>query len=850
MNFLKPLLVFVLLAFVPLFVLAQDEENKGKNNTIELDYFSPKEYEIGNIVITGADHLDHPSIILISGLSVGEKVMIPSDKITNAIDNLWKQNIFDDVQILVDRIEGRTIFLNYALVSKPRMASFKFAGTKVKRSDGDKIRENLNLMRGDIVSENLKINSINIIKDYYFDKGYYNTEVSVEQTKDTSTTRNDVNLTFHIEKGEKVKIKDVIVNGSKSLKGTWWKLNGTNSQSVVRSQMKDTKRYRWWRIWKSSRFQEKNYITDKQAIIKKYNDEGFRNARIVSDSVYLVKDKKGKQNLIVELDIEEGQKFYFRNITWVGNTKYTSEDLGKRLRIDKGDPYNRTLLETNISQDPTGADISALYQDDGYLFFQVIPVEINIENDSIDIEMRVHEGKQARIGSVTISGNTRTNDHVIMRELKTLPGQLFSRDDVYRSLRELQQLQYFDQENLIPDIQPDQENGLVNIDYKLKEVNSDKFEISGGWGAGMVIGTIGVTFTNFSTKNFFKKDAWRPLPSGDGQHLSLRAQTNGTYYYSLSASFTEPWLGGKKPNALSGSVFYSYQDDGYWNNSGSPSYWLSIFGASLSLGKRLQWPDDYFTFVQGITFQQYNVKNYHAFTLFRNGRSNNLNYNFTVARNSSDSPIYPRTGSDLSVTTQLTFPYSLVNGKDYASISSEEKYKWLEYYKVNIRSAWYFNLIDNLVMSTRARFGFLGQYNNKVGYSPFERYYVGGDGLQGWALDGREVIALRGYLAGSLSPSSGATVFDKFTLDMRYPISLNPVATIYALAFFEAGNSWANFEGFSPFKMYRSAGIGLRLFMPMFGLIGIDWGYGFDNIPGTDSKGGPQFHFSIGQSMD
>ena len=850
MNILKTLLVFVFGAFLPLFVLAQQDSIKDKNNSIELDYFSPKEYEIGNIIVTGADHLDHPSIILISGLSVGDKILVPSDKITDAIDNLWKQNIFEDVQILVDRVEGRTLFLNFALKTKPRMAGFSFDGKNIKRSDGDKIKESLNIMRGDIVTENMKMNCINIIKDYYFDKGFYNTEVSVEEFKDTTTTRNDVNLIFNVKRGEKIKIKDIVIKGSHSLKGSWWKFNGTNAESVVRSQMKDTKRYRWWRVWKSSRFQEKDFVEDKKAIIKKYNDEGFRNARILSDSVYLVKNKKGKQSLIVELNIEEGQKFFFRNITWVGNTKYTSEDLSKRLRIEKGDPYNRTLLETNVQYDPTGADISALYQDDGYLFFQVIPVEVNIQNDSIDIEMRVHEGKQARIGKVSISGNSRTNDHVIMRELKTLPGQLFSRDNVIRSLRELQQLQYFDQENLNYDIQPDQENGLVNIEYKLKEINSDKFEISGGWGAGMVIGTVGVTFTNFSTKNFFKKDAWRPLPSGDGQHLSLRAQTNGTYYYSLSASFTEPWLGGKKPNALSGSVFYSYQDDGYWNNSGSPSYWLSIFGASLSLGKRLQWPDDYFTFVQGISFQQYNVKNYPAFSLFTNGRSNNLNYNFTIARSSSDSPIYPRTGSDVSLTTQLTFPYSLVNGKDYNKISNEEKYNWLEYYKVNIKSAWYFNLVDNLVMSTRARFGFLGQYNNKVGYSPFERYYVGGDGLQGWALDGREVIALRGYTASSLSPTNGATVFDKFTLDLRYPISLNPTATIYALAFFEAGNSWANFEGFAPFKMYRSAGIGLRLFMPMFGLIGIDWGYGFDEIPGSPTAGRSQFHFSIGQSMD
>ena len=478
-----------------------------------------------------------------------------------------------------------------------------------------------------------------------------------------------------------------------------------------------------------------------------------------------------------------------------------------------------------------------------------MPVEVNIQNDSIDIEMRINEGKQARIGKVTVSGNTRTNDHVIMRELKTLPGQLFSRDAVIRSVRELQQLQYFDQEKINPDVQQDEQNGLVNIDYQLSEVSADKFEISGGWGAGMVIGTVGVTFNNFSTKNFFKKDAWRPLPSGDGQQLSFRAQTNGTYYYSVSASFTEPWLGGKKPNALSGSIYYSYQDDGYYNTTGSPKYWLSIVGASLSLGKRLKWPDDYFTFVQGVSFQQYNVKNYSAF-VFSNGISNNINYNFTFARNSSDSPIYPRLGSDVSVSTALTLPYSLINGKDYSTMTAANKHKWLEYYKINAKAAWYFNLVDNLVISTRARCGFLGHYNSKVGTSPFERFYVGGDGLAGYALDGREIVALRGYTSASLSPTNGASVFDKFTMDVRYPISLNPVATIYALAFFEGGNSWANFEGFAPFKMYRSCGLGLRLYMPMFGLIGIDWGYGFDKVGGNATAGGSQIHFSIGQSID
>ncbi|MDR0971262.1 MAG: outer membrane protein assembly factor BamA [Bacteroidales bacterium] len=843
MKILNNLVVFLLLLNTTF--ISYSQQDTTINNLIDINYYSPKEYEIGGVIVSGANHLDHPSIINISGLEVGTKIYIPSDKITMAIDKLWKQGIFDDIQILVDKVQGRTIWLNIALKAKPRLSSFRFEG--IKASEADKIRETIKLASGDIVTENLKLNTINKIRDYFMDKGYYNVNVLLQETKDTTTTRNDVTLLFKITKGKKTHIKDIVIKGSRSL--TTW-IPFMDSKDIVLSKMKDTKKYHWWKFWKSSRFSSKNFEDDKKAIIEKYNEEGYRNARIVSDSVYLVKNKKGKQELFIDLNIDEGDKFVFRNITWVGNTKYTSEELSKRLRINKGDPYNKALLEKNIHYDPTGIDISALYQDDGYLFFQIIPVEIKVENDSIDIEMRVYEGKQARIGKVSLAGNTRTNDHVIMRELKTRPGELFSRDNVIRSIRELQQLQYFDQESLTYDIKPDIENGLVNIEYKLKEVTSDKLELSGGWGAGMIIGTVGVTFLNFSTKNFFEKDAWKPLPSGDGQQLSVRAQTNGTYYYSLSASFTEPWLGGRKPNALSTSVYYSYQDDGYWNNSGSPEYWLSIFGASVSLGKRLNWPDDYFTFVQGISFQQYNVKNYTAITDFSNGRSNNINYNLTLARNSSDSPIFPRLGSDVSVAGQFTFPYSLVNGKDYSTISTQERYKWLEYYKVNVRASWYFNLIDDFVVSTRVRFGFLGQYNKKVGYSPFERFYVGGDGLQGWALDGREIVALRGYTTAALSPSNGATVFDKFTLDLRYPITMNPMMSIYVLTFFEAGNSWANFEGFSPFKMYRSFGVGLRLFMPMFGLIGIDWGYGIDQVPGSPSSGGSQFHFSIGQSID
>lgn len=838
----KSLIILFFCLSITSFVVAQED---SINNSIELDYYSPKEYEIGNIKISGADHLDHPSIILLSGLTVGEKIFIPSDKITTAIDKLWKQGIFDNVEVKIDKIVGRTINLNIVLRTKPRLSSFKFEG--IKRSEADKIREEIKIMAGDVVTENLKINCENTIMDYLKEKGYYDSEVNIAENKDTNTTRNDVNLIFKITKGEKIKIDKIVVLNSKSLSSKFLGIWDKTSEEVVKSQMSEIIEHKWWKIWKSSRFIEKDFQKDKEAIIEKYNEEGFRDARIVSDSVYIV-ERKGKKSLIVQLNIHEGPKFYFRNITWVGNTKYTSEDLSKRLRIPKGSPYNKALLDKNLNYDPTGTDINALYQDDGYLFFRIIPVEINIQNDSIDIEMRVYEGKQARIGKVALSGNTRTNDHVIMRELKTMPGQLYSRDAVYRSMRELQQLKYFNQEKIMPDIQPDQENGTVDITYQVEEVSTDQFELSGGWGGGMVIGTVGVSFNNFSARNIFNKDAWKPLPSGDGQQLALRAQTNGTYYYSLSASFTEPWLGGKKPNALSTSIYYSYQDDGYWN-TGKPNYYLSILGASVSLGKRLKWPDDYFTFSQGIAYQQYSVKNYTSF-IFSNGKSNNINYNFTIGRNSIDQPIYPRVGSEISASTQLTLPYSLLNNKDYSKISAAEKYKWLEYYKVNVKAGWYFNLVDDLVLSTRARFGFLGQYNSKVGYSPFERFYVGGDGLSGWALDGREVVALRGYTTAALSPTNGATVFDKFTIDMRYPISLNPNASIYVLGFFEGGNSWSNFEGFAPFKMYRSAGVGLRLFMPMFGMIGIDWGYGFDKINGSPTAGGSQIHFSINQSID
>jgi outer membrane protein insertion porin family len=836
--------IFIITLFLLIATSVYSQEDK--NNLIDIDYYSPKEYEVGDITIRGAENLDKTSVILLSGISVGQKITVPSDKFSDAIDKLWKQGIFDEIQINITKVEGRTISLEYYLETKPRLAFFKIEG--ITRSEADKIKEKMKISMGDVVTDNLKNNCTNAIHDYFADKGYYLTKTNIEENKDTTSKRKEVSLIFKIDKGKKVRISHINVEGNKQF-----------TDKKIRRQMKNTKEYRWWRVWKSSRLVESDFKADKDLIIEKYNNEGYRDARITFDTSYLTTTtkhkffpfwkKKTKENVVINMNVYEGKKFYFRNITWIGNTKYTSEELSHRLRINKGDAYNKDLLQKNVNYDPTGKDISSLYLDDGYLFFHAIPTEINVDNDSIDIEMRIYEGNQARIGRVAITGNTATSDYVVMRELKTMPGQLFSRDDVLRSVREIQQLGYFNAEKIEPKVEPNQDNGTVDITYKLEETSSSQLNLSGGWGGGMVIGTLGVSLNNFSARKVFDRKAWTPLPIGDGQKISVQFQTNGTYYYSGGVSFTEPWLGGRKPNSLTFGVYYSYQDDSYYNTSSTADYYLSIFSASVSLGKRLNWPDDYFSLSQGIKYQLYNVKNYTTF-IMATGKSNSLAYTLNVGRNSVDQYIYPRTGSDVSMESEFTFPYSLVNGKDYTNMTAKEQYKWLEYYKINLRAAWYFNIVDDFVLSTRSRFGFLGRYNKDLDYSPFGRYYVGGDGLTGYALDGREIVALRGYESGDLSASSGATVFDKFTMELRYPITLNPTASVFALAFVEGGNSWSNFDSFSPFKMYRSAGVGIRIFMQMFGMLGLDWGYGFDPISGKTTASGSQFHISINQSID
>ena len=824
--------ISVLIALLSCFnmVYSQHEEE-----LLYVDYYSPKEYEVGDIIVTGADYLDHTSVILLSGISVGEKIMIPSDKFSSAVDKLWKQGIFEDIHIYITKVKERTIFLEYAFKTKPRLSHFSFQG--VSRGEGDKIKEKLGIAIGDVVTDNLKTNCTNAIHDYFADKGYYSTITEVIEQSDSSSNRKESSLIFKINKGKKVRIAKIKLTGNENF-----------SANKIRRQMKNTKEYRWWRVWKTSRLIEEEYKSDKDLIIERYNNEGYRDAAITWDTTYVRRNKSNRDEIIINMNIYEGKKYYFRNITWVGNTKYTAKELSDRLRINKGDSYNRELLTRNVNYDPTGKDISSLYMDDGYLFFRVLPTEINIDNDSIDIEMRIYEGTQARIGKVEILGNTTTNDFVVRRELKTIPGQLFSRDDLMRSVREIQQLGYFDQEKINPKVEPNNQNGTVDVTYELIEKQTgNQINASGGWGGGMLLLQAGFTLTNFSTRKFFDWNAWRPFPVGDGQRVSINLQTNGSYYYGGSLSFTEPWFGGRKPTSLSAGIYYTYQDDSYFTEVSN--YHIKILGASVSLGKRLIWPDDYFTLIQGIKYQLYDVKNASSFIL-TTGKANNLAYTFTFGRNSIDQPIFPRVGSEFVLDGAFTFPYSLVNGKDYSQLSIQDKYRWLEYYKINIRAGWYMNIVDNLVLSARSRFGFLGRYNRDIDYSPFERYYLGGDGLTGYALDGREVVSLRGYEASALAPENGATVFDKFTMELRFPLTLNPSASVYVLAFTEGGNSWSNFNSFSPFKMYRSAGVGVRIYMQMFGLIGFDWGYGFDPAFGAVNKSKGHFHISLNGSLD
>jgi outer membrane protein insertion porin family len=842
---IKLLLILVVMILSNHFINAQD----SIVNTNPIDYTQPKDYVLADISIKGIKFLSKSTITDISALKINQIISIPGNDISIAINKLWKQNLFSDIKIEYDKIINDSIYLNIILKEYPRLSKFKFKGD-ISKSNITTLKEDLKLMRGKVLTQNLIKNSINKIRKFYTDKGFFNVSVKHIVAKD-SASANATILIFDINKYDKVKIKDIIIYGRKEIINTN-KSFFNNKDTVyavsnkrLKKSMKETKVKNKWRFFKVSKFIKSNYEDDKNNIIEEYNNKGYRDAKIINDTTYLNEDN----TITIEITLDEGEPYLFGDVSFVGNTRYTNEELSSQLGIDKGDVFNQSILDSRLFGSQEGTDISSLYLDDGYLFFNATPVEIATNNNTIDIEVRLYEGEQARLNKISVQGNTKTQDHVIMRELRTRPGDLFKRSDIMRSQRELAQMQYFDPEAFDVKIDPNPARNEVDVTYIVSEKSSDQIQLQGGWGGGRVVGSLGLTFNNFSSRNIFNGSKWRPLPSGDGQRLSLTARSNGAYYQNYMMSFTEPWLGGKKPTSLSVSLSKSISSNGL---DGDERQEIQVSGLSLGIGKRLKNPDDYFTLYNGLNFIQYKLSNSQSFFSFRNGESNNVNYQVNLGRNSVDQLNFPRQGSNFLMSIKLSPPYSMFdNVEDYSSLTDQEKYKWVEYYKWKFKATWFSPFTEKLILATKTEFGFLGGYNDQLGISPFERFYVGGDGLSGMGYmnDGRELVALRGYSNNSLSPQTGATIYNKYTAEIRYALSLNPTSTMYALAFLEAGNAWEDFDNFNPFGIKRSVGIGVKIMLPMIGMMGLDYGWGLDEIIGNPDANGGQFHFSIGQNF-
>jgi outer membrane protein insertion porin family len=804
-------------------------------SSFAVDFKSPKEYEIGPMRIEGADNFDHQAIKMIAGLRQGQKIKLPGDQISTAIKNLWNEGLFSNVEIYVEKEIAGVIYMVIEVKPRPKLSRFKFQG--VNKREVDKIREEISLFSGKTITENLIFTTQNKIKGFFREKGHYSVKVDIKRIVDTLMNNSEI-FVINIDKGSKVKIGELVIEGNTSF--PMWKLQ---------SAMKDTKKKAFWRFFKRSKFSESAFTRDKLALIEKFNSIGLRDAAIVYDTVYL----KDSKNLAIHMKIDEGEKYFFGNISWIGNTKFRSGYLDTIFGIKYGDVYNKPLLDQRLNMSPDGRDISSLYMDRGYLFFQVTAVETDLSDHHISYQMRIIEGKEARVKRVIISGNTKTNEHVIRREVRTKPGDLFNRNDIIRTQRELAQLGYFDPEAFQVNPMPNPQDGTVDIEYIVAEKSSDQIELSGGYGIGRVIGTLGLTFSNFSLQNTFKKGAWSPLPAGDGQRLSLRAQTNGRWYQGYNFSFTEPWLGGKKPNSL--SLYFnhtSFSSTGQIRKS-EPGYsGIGITGLGVGMGRRKKIPDDYFSAYYEMSYQYYDVRNNGSFfPNFSDGYSNDISLKYVLQRNSIDSPIYPKEGSNLTFTAKGSLPYSYFDGvDDYSGRTAQERYKYLEYYKLKFTGEWFFPLTSDkkLVLMPRIGYGFLGAYNLNKGLSPFERFQMGGSGLTGVnQFGGREIIALRGYDDNAVSSGAGDPLIAKYTIELRYPISLNPQATFYVLAFGEAGNTFQGFRQFNPFDVKRSAGVGIRVFLPMFGMLGLDYGWGFDKLsPSASGFGGPS-DLSIGQ---
>lgn len=868
-------------------------------NLLELSQSrSPREYTIGGITITGTKFLDEQLLLSISGLTVGQTVLVPGgDQFSKAIQNLWKQNLFANVQIFYTKIEGSSLFLEINVTERPRLSKFEIRG--VKKADQDELKGKIGLIPGRVVTENVKRNAIDAIQKFYTEKGFQSASVNIVENVDP-TLANSVNLVLNVERGNKVRIGSVGVFGNqnvseiklkKQLKGTKEMtritLNpdftpgpyGRNLPPSFREYLKDvgfmsfskTKEfidpYFRFKLFSSAKFNETKYEEDKDQLLQYYNSLGYRDATIVADTQYV----NNRGNLNVDIKVSEGSQYYFGDIEWKGNTKYSDSVLNLLLGIRKGDIYNIQILNRKLGKELTqeGGDISGLYQDDGYLFFQVNAVETAVYNDTIDFEIRMVEGPQATIKNITISGNEKTKEHVIRREIRTLPGEKFSRSDLIRSNREIAQLGFFNQEKIGINPVPNPDDGTVDIHYTVEEKSSDQLELSAGWGGGIgLTGTLGVSFNNFSIKNIFNKRSWDPLPTGDGQKLSLRIQSNGRAFQSYNFSFTEPWLGGKRRNSLTVSLFKSVFRTGGIDATGryffSDTNQLKNLGASIALGKQLRWPDDFFTMVYSLNFTQYKLLNYPLFTqAFSNGTSNNVNLKIALSRNSAGpNPIFPTQGSNFLLSAQITPPWSLID----KTIAPEDSYKLPEFHKWRFNAEWFIPIgramgadkSRQFVLKAAAKYGFMGRYNSELEYSPFERFQVGDAGLaNGNFILGYDIIAHRGYpVYENSNPKVNPdqqnarqffTIFNKYTLELRYPFTTNPSSTIYGTTWFEAANGWYDYKSYNPFRLRRSAGVGMRFFLPMFGLLGFDYGVGFDRLrPGTGLKDASRFTFMLG----
>ncbi|MCF2873676.1 MULTISPECIES: outer membrane protein assembly factor BamA [unclassified Tenacibaculum] len=848
MNKYSYLVVFFI-AFLTASTQAQNTIPKDSTATKGvISYERGKEYILGGITVTGLQKFSEQTVRVYTGLVDGQPIKLPGDKLTSAIKKLYESKQFSEVDVYLSKRDGNTVYLQFDVTELPQLLNVTISG--VSKSKRKEIQKETDLKKGAMVTDNLIVTTRNYIKKKYTDKGFLKTKVTLNTRKDTSDV-NTVSMNIFIDKGKRIKIKEINFIGNKAM-----------SDGALRGAMKNTKRKFLGRFWKSSKYIIDDYKEDLESILEKYSENGYRDARILSDKLTWNDDN----TINLEIELDEGRQYRFDDIKFIGNKKYSDEFLHSILRIEKGDIYNGKVLKERISGDgtPTSTDIQTLYHNNGYLFSQVNAVETKVNNDSITVEVRIREDEPATIKRVTVSGNDKTNDHVIFRELRVKPGDLFSRQNIIRSIREIGQLGFFDA-NVSPDVKPDYQNKTADIDFSVVEKGGSQIELQGGYGGGSFIGTLGLSFNNFSIRNIFNKEAYKPLPMGDGQKLSLRLQASRTFN-TYSFSFTEPWLGGKTPQSLSFSVYLSnqYRFD-FQTNTVDKNQRLSILGATVGLGKRLSWPDDYFSLSQSISYQRIELQNYgyrvgSSNDVISQGNLNNLAYTVALSRNSAGPTlIFPTYGSEFTVRAKATFPYSLVNGKSYTEPNNPtnderqaflaDKYKWLEYYKISAKGKWYTALADKLVLMSNFEMGYLGTYNDKLGLTPVERYFVGGDGIAQGQLDGREVIGLRGYENNRLSSIDGGSIYNKFQLELRYSITDKPSASIYTLGFLEAGNSYDNFSTFNPFNLKRSAGLGIRIFMPAFGLLGIDFAHGFDPLPGLTQKSGWQTHFIIGRQF-